>query len=161
MGSVTLQTRLGATAPVGGMGWVPGDRRSFARIGVERHRRSARGDVLGRLTPRETDVLAAIAEGRTNAAIAETLLLSRRAVEKHINSIFSKLCLTGDEARHPRVQAVLIYLAESQPTRERSEDPSALSDVSTRGPVPRCPVDRTHLHRHLGRGHRLAGRRPA
>jgi DNA-binding NarL/FixJ family response regulator len=53
-----------------------------------------------------------MAEGKTNAAIADALVLSRKAVEKHINSIFSKLGLAGDEDAHPRVQAVLLYLAE-------------------------------------------------
>jgi DNA-binding NarL/FixJ family response regulator len=67
---------------------------------------------IERLTPREREVLAAMAQGRTNAAIAESLVVSQRAVEKHINSIFSKLDLTGDQHHHPRVQAVLLYLAE-------------------------------------------------
>lgn len=65
-----------------------------------------------RLTPREREVLAAMAQGRNNAAIAETLVVSQRAVEKHINSIFAKLGLTGEQQLHPRVQAVLLYLAE-------------------------------------------------
>ncbi len=69
-------------------------------------------DRIERLTPREREVLAAMAQGRTNAAIAETLVVSQRAVEKHINSIFSKLDLTGEQQLHPRVQAVLLYLAE-------------------------------------------------
>jgi len=67
---------------------------------------------IERLTPREREVLAAMAEGRTNAAIAEGLVVSQRAVEKHINSIFSKLDLTGGQQHHPRVQAVLMYLSE-------------------------------------------------
>lgn len=67
---------------------------------------------IERLTAREREVLAAMAQGRTNAAIAESLVVSQRAVEKHINSIFSKLDLTGDQHHHPRVQAVLLYLAE-------------------------------------------------
>lgn len=69
-------------------------------------------DRIERLTPREREVLAAMAQGRNNAAIAETLVVSQRAVEKHINSIFSKLDLTGEQQLHPRVQAVLLYLAE-------------------------------------------------
>lgn len=77
------------------------------------HSKARRGDGrIGRLTPREREVLSGMAQGRTNAAIAETLVLSQRAVEKHINSIFAKLDLTGDQQRHPRVQAVLLYLAE-------------------------------------------------
>jgi DNA-binding NarL/FixJ family response regulator len=77
-----------------------------------RSRGHSGGRDLRRLTPRERDVLAAIARGRTNAAIAATLVLSQKAVEKHINSIFSKLGLTGDQSSHPRVRAVLMYLAE-------------------------------------------------
>jgi DNA-binding NarL/FixJ family response regulator len=67
---------------------------------------------LARLTPREREVLAAMAQGHTNAVIAKQLYLSIRAVEKHINSIFSKLGLTGDQESHPRVRAVLLYLSE-------------------------------------------------
>ncbi len=62
------------------------------------------------LTSRETEVLAAMADGKTNASIAEALFVSRRAVEKHVNAIFSKLQLSGRDEQHPRVQAVLIYL---------------------------------------------------
>ena len=67
---------------------------------------------LGRLTPRESEVLSEIATGKSNAAIADTLYLSERAVEKHINSIFSKLDLPVDTDANRRVQAVLLYLAE-------------------------------------------------
>lgn len=72
------------------------------------------GGDISRLTPREMEVLAGMAAGRTNAAIADALFLSRKAVEKHINSIFSKLGLTGDEESHPRVRATLLYLAEGR-----------------------------------------------
>lgn len=67
---------------------------------------------LARLTRREREVLAAIAQGRTNAAVAADLVLSQHAVEKHINSIFAKLGLTGDTRQHPRVRAALLFLAE-------------------------------------------------
>jgi DNA-binding NarL/FixJ family response regulator len=67
---------------------------------------------ISRLSPRERDVLAAIAQGRTNAAVAAQLVLSPKAVEKHINSIFAKLGLAGDQHNHPRVQATLMYLSE-------------------------------------------------
>jgi len=67
--------------------------------------------LLAGLTARETEVLAAMAEGRTNSAIAAALYVSRRSVEKHINAIFAKLLLTDDGEQHPRVQAVLIYLS--------------------------------------------------
>jgi DNA-binding NarL/FixJ family response regulator len=66
---------------------------------------------IAELTPRETEVLAEVAQGRNNAAIASNLYLTERAVEKHINSIFSKLGLSEEEAVHRRVRAALIYLA--------------------------------------------------
>ena len=67
---------------------------------------------LDRLTPRESEVLGEIATGKSNAAIAEALFLSERAVEKHINSIFTKLDLPVDADVNRRVQAVLLYLSE-------------------------------------------------
>lgn len=69
---------------------------------------------LDRLTPRETEVMAELATGKSNAAIAETLYLSERAVEKHINSIFTKLDLLPERESNRRVRAVLLYLAETQ-----------------------------------------------
>jgi DNA-binding NarL/FixJ family response regulator len=71
---------------------------------------SRRNDTLATLTAREHDVLAAMAEGRSNAAIAATLVISGRAVEKHISNIFSKLGLPPSDADHRRVLAVLRYL---------------------------------------------------
>jgi DNA-binding NarL/FixJ family response regulator len=68
---------------------------------------------LGRLTPRELEVMGEIATGKTNAGIAEALFLSERAVEKHINSIFTKLDLLPESATNRRVRAVLLYLAET------------------------------------------------
>jgi DNA-binding NarL/FixJ family response regulator len=65
---------------------------------------------LASLTPRERDVLALMAEGRTNAAIAATLFVGDGAVEKHINSIFAKLGLAPADRDHRRVLAVLRYL---------------------------------------------------
>ncbi|MFK8022470.1 MAG: response regulator [Ilumatobacter sp.] len=65
---------------------------------------------LSSLTPRETDVLASMAEGLNNAAIAERLVLSEKAVSKHIGNIFSKLGLTGSDGAHHRVKAVLQWL---------------------------------------------------
>ena len=67
---------------------------------------------LARLTPREREVLALLAEGKSNAAVAEGLVLSERAVEKHINSIFAKLNLPEGRSAHRRVKAVLLFLAE-------------------------------------------------
>ena len=68
---------------------------------------------LNKLTPRERDVLREMAEGKNNAAIAETLFLTERSVEKVIHSIFLKLGLTWEPAVHRRVKAVILYLAET------------------------------------------------
>ena len=65
---------------------------------------------LNVLTSREREVLALMAEGRSNSAIAESMVVSGGAVGKHINSIFSKLGLVSDEHGHRRVLAVLHYL---------------------------------------------------
>ena len=67
---------------------------------------------LERLTPREREVLEQMAQGRNNAGIAQALFLSERAVEKHINSLFSKLGLSEEPDVHRRVKAVLLYLSE-------------------------------------------------
>lgn len=66
--------------------------------------------VLDRLTEREVEVLAEMATGDSNAAIGETLFISARSVEKHINSIFTKLDLPPADDSHRRVRAVLLYL---------------------------------------------------
>lgn len=73
--------------------------------------RSRKTDPLARLTPKERDVLALMAEGRSNAAIAEALVVTIGAVEKHVASIFMRLDLPpGDEQHHRRVMAVIQYL---------------------------------------------------
>ena len=72
--------------------------------------RSRDDDPLDELTAREREVLGLMAEGRTNAAIAEQLVISERAVEKHVTSIFSKLGLTASSEDHRRVLAVLRFL---------------------------------------------------
>ena len=64
------------------------------------------------LTPRESEILAGMAQARSNAGIAESLGLSERAVEKHINSLFSKLGLREERDVNRRVKAVLLYLSE-------------------------------------------------
>jgi DNA-binding NarL/FixJ family response regulator len=67
---------------------------------------------LDDLTPRELETLALVAEGRSNAAIAESLVLTKRAVEKHVNAIFAKLELGDPDQISRRVKAALLYLAE-------------------------------------------------
>jgi DNA-binding NarL/FixJ family response regulator len=68
------------------------------------------GDPLGSLTAREREVLAAMAEGRTNVGIARRLWLTERTVETHVASIMAKLGLAAGAENHRRVQAVLVYL---------------------------------------------------
>jgi DNA-binding NarL/FixJ family response regulator len=63
------------------------------------------------LTPREREVLAELAQGKSNGAIAESLVLTKRAVEKHINAIFMKLNLAAPDDVSRRVKAALVYLA--------------------------------------------------
>ncbi|QVQ54431.1 response regulator transcription factor [Spiractinospora alimapuensis] len=82
-----------------------------------------RDDDLSRLSPRESDVLAAMAEGLNNAGIAARLYVSERAVEKHIRAIFTKLDLGHDSHEHRRVQAVLQYLRGA-----RNPGPSPFDD---------------------------------
>jgi DNA-binding NarL/FixJ family response regulator len=69
---------------------------------------------LAALTPREREVLAEIAQGKNNMAIAESLVLTKRAVEKHINSIFLKLDLAFADDVNKRVKATLLYLSEAE-----------------------------------------------
>jgi DNA-binding NarL/FixJ family response regulator len=72
--------------------------------------RSRRRDPLERLTPREREVLSLMAEGRTNPAIARALVVTDKAVEKHVSNIFAKLDLPPAEDDHRRVLAVLQYV---------------------------------------------------
>jgi DNA-binding NarL/FixJ family response regulator len=72
--------------------------------------RRRRDDPLAELTPREREVLELMAEGRSNAAIAARMVVTERAVEKHVTSIFQKLRLPASEENHRRVLAVLAFL---------------------------------------------------
>jgi DNA-binding NarL/FixJ family response regulator len=113
----------------GGVGYLLKDRVADIREFMDALRRVARGgtaldpevvarlmeprradDRLDELTPREREVLAAMAEGRTNIGIAEKLGITEGATEKHISSIFGKLQLPDSASDHRRVLAVLAYL---------------------------------------------------
>ena len=83
---------------------------------VDAGSRRTRSD-LDRLTPRERETLSEMAQGKNNAAIADSLVLSERAVEKHINSIFSKLGLTEEPNVNRRVKAVLLHLGATESDR--------------------------------------------
>jgi len=80
---------------------------------IEARSRVARSP-LAELTPRERQLLGEIAEGKSNAAIAESLVLTKRAVEKHVNSIFAKLGLPEAQDVSRRVKATLVYLSEER-----------------------------------------------
>jgi DNA-binding NarL/FixJ family response regulator len=80
--------------------------------GLVAARARAEESPLHQLTPRESDVMREMAEGKNNAAIAEALFLTERSVEKVIHSIFLKLDLAFETAVHKRVKAVILYLAE-------------------------------------------------
>jgi DNA-binding NarL/FixJ family response regulator len=77
-----------------------------------RARHGARRSPVDELTRRETEVLSEMARGRNNEAISTTLQMSVAGVEKHINVIFSKLGLSGEQEIHRRVKAVLMYLSD-------------------------------------------------
>jgi DNA-binding NarL/FixJ family response regulator len=76
-------------------------------------RMRAKNSLLSRLSTREREVLAGVATGASNAAIAESLFLTKRAVEKNINSLFAKLDLTDDKSASRRVRAALLFIADS------------------------------------------------
>jgi len=76
-------------------------------------RRRTSGSPLDELTPRERDVLAAMAEGKSNLGIAEALVVSEAAVEKHITGIFQKLGIGPTTTEHRRVLAVLTYMRDA------------------------------------------------
>ena len=79
--------------------------------GLLARRQQPAGSLLETLTPREMEVLGEMAQGKSNAAISESLFISPSAVEKHINAIFAKLTLSAEDgAQHRRVAAVLTFL---------------------------------------------------
>jgi DNA-binding NarL/FixJ family response regulator len=80
---------------------------------LERRSRRARSG-LDDLTPRELDVMREMARGKTNGGIAEALVLSESAVEKHVSAIFGKLGQAGEPHTHRRVAAVLAFLQEAE-----------------------------------------------
>jgi DNA-binding NarL/FixJ family response regulator len=94
--------------------------------------RSAKRDPLARLTRREREVLELMASGRSNTAVAASLVITERAVEKHVTSIFTKLGLspTGDD--HRRVLAVLRYLesTDSADSAESTDDAASSTNAS-------------------------------
>ena len=71
---------------------------------------------VDRLTDREREVLGEMAQGKNNAGIAASLTLTERAIERHINAIFSKLDLSAEKDVHRRVKAVLMFLSEAGPS---------------------------------------------
>jgi DNA-binding NarL/FixJ family response regulator len=77
-------------------------------LDAQRRRADSRFDTL---TPREQEILALVAEGWSNAAISERIVITKRAVERHINAIFSKLGLSESESFSRRVKAALLYLS--------------------------------------------------
>jgi DNA-binding NarL/FixJ family response regulator len=78
---------------------------------------------LAALTPRERETLAEIAQGKSNEAIAESLVLTKRAVEKHINAIFMKLNLAGAPDVSSRVKATLLFLSETDSRPDPMDQP--------------------------------------
>jgi DNA-binding NarL/FixJ family response regulator len=84
---------------------------------------------LGALTKRQLEVLSLMARGYNNGAIARALVLEEKSVENHINAIFGQLNLSRDNAAHPRVKAVLLYLQE---TPEEPQDAAADAPAAER-----------------------------
>ena len=101
-------TRAGRSSiPRSSRSWSPGTSRQ-------------EGSKLARLTPRELETLGLVAEGRSNAAIAGSLVITKRAVERHINTIFAKLELRESDDVNRRVTAALMYLAGSHEADEEA-----------------------------------------
>ena len=96
---------------------------------------------LGELTPREREVMALMAEGRSNSAIAEALVVGGGAVEKHINNIFTKLGLAPGDRDHRRVLAVLRYLGTDELKYLMTEVPDEWGTIMTTLPATGAPAD--------------------
>ena len=101
---------IGAVEAVAGGGSVIDPR--IVEVLIQARARADRSP-LSELTPRELELLGEVAAGKSNGAIAESLVLTKRAVEKHVNSIFSKLGLPENQDVSRRVKATLIYLSET------------------------------------------------
>lgn len=142
---------LGSPGAGGGLGYLLKDRVADVRDFIEAVRRVAAGGTaldpevvaqllarsrrsspLATLTPREREVLALMAEGRTNAAIAAALVVTDGAVEKHVSGVFTKLGLAPTTGDHRRVLAVLAYLEHVEPDAPPTPPPTA---APTRGPA--------------------------
>lgn len=96
--------------------------------GLLARRQRLSGSLLDTLTPREKEVLSEMAQGKSNAAVAQSLFISQSAVEKHINSIFAKLGLNADDGEHDRrVAAVLTFLRNQDLREDESIPPPELS----------------------------------
>lgn len=104
---------LNAIREVAGGGSVVDPRIVESLIHASTRAHASTPSALDSLSARERDVLAAMARGGNNTAIAAELFITVRAVERHINSLFAKLGLTEEPDYHRRVRAVLLYLAES------------------------------------------------
>lgn len=102
---------LGAVHEVAAGGSVLDPQIVQALVSARMHRTAS---PLGRLTPRELEVLEKMARGQSNATIAHELVLTIRAVERHINSIFAKLDLAEETDYHKRVRAVLLFLSATR-----------------------------------------------
>jgi DNA-binding NarL/FixJ family response regulator len=100
---------IGAIVAVAGGGSVIDPLVVEALVAAQTRAKESR---LSQLTPRERELLAEIAAGKSNSAIAESLVLTKRAVEKHVNSIFAKLNLPETQDVSRRVKATLIFLSE-------------------------------------------------
>ncbi len=107
----------------------PGSRRSSRRSSPAKDRMAH--SPLAQLTDREREVLSHMAQGENNAAIAASLFLTERAVEKHINSLFHKLGLTEEPDVHRRVMAVLAFLRETERRLTSPVVPHCARRVST------------------------------